>query len=246
MHRATPRLLEDVQALIAEAKQRHPEWLVLIEPLEETARSLDDPIWAAAAAGAEFLAKFRPDAPILDGASVPVPAEALRIAPLLAASIRGETDDVPASLAAMPLLHACARTHAQRIPPNWPHGYCPVCGAWPVLAELVGMDRGRHLRCGRCAADWPASWLRCPYCGEHDHERLARLVPEATRETRYVEICESCGGYLKTMTTLRASGPIELTIKDLDTVELDVAALEAGFKRPKGLGFSVDVRLAAR
>jgi len=32
----------------------------------------------------------------------------------------------------------------------WQQGYCPVCGAWPILAELRGVELARYLRCAAC------------------------------------------------------------------------------------------------
>src|SRR5688500_7088876 len=43
-----------------------------------------------------------------------------------------DTTDAVAGLAVMPILHACRR-RVQR--PEWRRACCPVCGAWPALAE---------------------------------------------------------------------------------------------------------------
>src|SRR5438034_966843 len=73
------------------------------------------------------------------------------------------------NLAVWPLLQACGRQLQTHIPSGWSRGYCPVCGAWPVLAELRGLERTRCLRCGRCGGDWQRPWLACVYCSERDH-----------------------------------------------------------------------------
>jgi len=86
------------------------------------------------------------------------------------------------NLAVWPLLQACGRRLQAHIPSGWSRGYCPVCGAWPVLAELRGLERTRCLRCGRCGADWQRPWLACVYCNERDHERLGSLVIEGRVE----------------------------------------------------------------
>ena len=41
-----------------------------------------------------------------------------------------------AQVASMPLLTAVAQTLESRDANAWQRGYCPVCGAWPSLAEL--------------------------------------------------------------------------------------------------------------
>src|SRR5205807_9292173 len=67
---------------------------------------------------------------------------------------------VVGQMAAVPLLQACARGLASQIPASWWEGYCPVCGAWPVVAEYRGLERKRQLRCGRCGTGWAVPVLR--------------------------------------------------------------------------------------
>lgn len=147
------------------------------------------------------------------------------------------------NLAVWPLLQACGRQLQARIPSGWSRGYCPVCGAWPVLAELRGLERTRCLRCGRCGADWQRPWLACVYCNERDHERLGSLIIAGRVEGRTVETCASCHGHLKSLATLQAVAPQDLLVSDLETVELDLVAWERGFRRPARPGFLVAVRL---
>ena len=161
----------------------------------------------------------------------------------------GADPDALAAVAALlpvPFLRACAERLGTRVAPTWTRGYCPICGAWPALAEARGLERERRLRCGRCAADWPSTWLTCPYCATAQHTRLGSLVPEATRETRKVDTCAACRGYLKTLTTLVPTAADELGLLDLATVELDIAALEHGYARPGGVGVPLRVRLQPR
>ena len=148
-------------------------------------------------------------------------------------------------LLALPLLSACARSLAGHATADWRHGYCPTCGAWPALAEARGLERSRHLRCGRCGGDWRTEWMRCPYCGTGEHTRLGALVSEVTGETRKIDTCEACRGYLKTLMTLTVRSPIEVALDDLTTVALDIAALEHGYRRPQGPGYPLAVTLVA-
>jgi FdhE protein len=148
-----------------------------------------------------------------------------------------------AHVAAFPLLQSCGRLLDDGVPVYWPHSYCPICAAWPILAERRGLDRGRHLRCGRCGGEWEVQWLQCIYCGEREHERLGSLVPEDTGELLKVETCSSCLGYLKSVATLQAIPPLELLLQDLETVELDLVALDRGYVRPSETGFQLKVRV---
>ena len=148
------------------------------------------------------------------------------------AGIQPQALEVIAQLAVMPLLHECAVRWREHIPTAWTHGYCPVCAAWPALAELRGLERSRRLRCGRCATDWPLPVLQCAYCGEADHERLGTLTPEGESQTRRVETCHTCKGYLKTFTALRPMTLRTVAMTDLASVDLDLIAQERAYSRP--------------
>jgi FdhE protein len=74
--------------------------------------------------------------------------------------------------------------------------------------------------------------LWCIYCGEKDHRKLGSLVPEGAGETLKVDTCETCRGYLKSVATLQPIPPFELLLQDLETVELDLVAMERGYERP--------------
>jgi FdhE protein len=163
-----------------------------------------------------------------------------------AAGVDGGALASVADLAALAPLQSCGRLLGQQVPRSWPHGYCPICGAWPILAERRGLDRTRRLRCGRCGGDWPVNWLCCVYCGEKEHERLGSLVPEDRGETLAVETCASCHGYLKSVATLQQIPAFTLLLQDLETVELDLVALGRGYSRPGGGGFALDLRVTAR
>lgn len=137
-----------------------------------------------------------------------------------------------AHFAAMPLLlHAAAHAHTF-LPVDWNQGCCPVCGAWPVLAELRGLERQRVLRCGRCATAWSRAVLRCTFCDERDHRRQGSLVPQEGGEFLRIETCSSCRGYLKCFTTLRAKPAWSLALDDLRSLPLELKAVERGFSRP--------------
>jgi FdhE protein len=173
-----------------------------------------------------------------DRAGIGVLAEAGGVDPGVLASV--------ADLAALPLLQSCGRLLAEQVPRFWPHGYCPICASWPILSERRGLDRTRRLRCGRCGGDWEVEWLCCTYCGEREHERLGSLVPDDRGEMLKVETCATCRGYLKSVATLQGIPPFELLLQDLETVELDLVALDRGYRRPQESGFPLDVRVAAR
>lgn len=149
-----------------------------------------------------------------------------------------------AELAVAPIMRAIAERVAGAGPERWGEGYCPVCGAWPTLVEMRGLDRQRHLRCSRCGGGWRRDLLHCAYCGERDHERQKAFAAEGEEESRRVEACDSCSGYTKAIATLAATPAAELALEDLATVELDLVALERGYRRPDRPGHALGVRFA--
>jgi FdhE protein len=148
-----------------------------------------------------------------------------------------------AHLMALPLLRSCGQLLEDQIPSYWARGYCPICAAWPIIAERRGLDRTRRLRCGRCGSEWEMQWLCCVYCGNREHERLGSLILEEQGERLKVETCAGCRGYLKSVATLQAIPHFELLVQDLETIELDLVALDRGYQRPPGLGFALEVHV---
>ncbi len=158
--------------------------------------------------------------------------------------IDGAAFGVLAHVATMPLLQRARLSAA--MPEPWTHGYCPWCGAWPVFAEVVGLDRSRALRCGRCGGGWPFQWLRCAFCDEHRHDQLGSLVPEREDDARRIEKCETCRAYIKALPTLAPAEPWAVPLEDLRTVELDIAAAEHDYHRPDGDGWLLEVELTGQ
>lgn len=157
------------------------------------------------------------------------------------AGVDSHAFEVIGQLAAMPLLHACGQRYRDHIPSEWMRGYCPVCAAWPTIVELRGLERNRRLRCGRCASDWPLPVLQCAFCDELHHDQLGTLTPEDEPQTRRVDVCRSCKGYLKGFTTLRPMSLRMVTMTDLASVDLDLIAQEREYSRPERSAFALEL-----
>jgi len=191
-------------------------------------------------------------------------ADAFDVGPLLDDALNGDTDAIARAAAAggydptafaqllelalQPVLwEAAARCAALTDIDRWDRGYCPVCGAWPALAELVGAEKRRVLRCGRCGTGWSWLVLLCPYCGNDDHRSLGTLTPERERPGAgeaqaaiRVDTCERCHGYVKALASFHSVPTPRLAAEDAATVHLDVGGRERGYTRPG----AVDVETA--
>jgi FdhE protein len=152
------------------------------------------------------------------------------------ASHRGLAPDLVwlvAELAVGPFVHALqeslfAKSGADALA-GWNNGYCPACGSWPAMAEVVGGHR--VLRCSFCSMAWELTTYACIYC-EESGDAFVTAAPGEERKDRRLEVCSTCGSYLKTV-DLAALSPFPLlAIADLETMDLDVAAMEHNYQRP--------------
>jgi FdhE protein len=161
----------------------------------------------------------------------------------VAASSGADAEALQAVVALLPVpfLHACNRRWASLLSGSWVEGYCPVCAAWPAFAELRGIERRRYFRCGRCSTEWHAQALLCPYCGTNTHDDLDTLVPAKTGSNAVIDACKRCQGYVKTLTRLQGCPAGTVMLEDLASVDLDVAALAHGYRRPAGAGYPLTI-----
>jgi FdhE protein len=142
-----------------------------------------------------------------------------------------------AELAVSPFVHALQHTlfgntgdaALRAALDDWNRGYCAACGSWPALAEVVGGHR--TLRCSFCSSAWELNHYACIYCGESG-EKFVTAAPDEERKDRRVEVCGACGGYLKTVDLVELSPFPLLSISDIESTDLDVAAMDHGYARP--------------
>lgn len=160
------------------------------------------------------------------------------------AAVRGADEEAfqaVIALLAIPFLQSCNRRWASPLTESYSEGSCPICGSWPALAEVRGIERNRYLRCARCGSEWLSRVLHCAYCGTTNHEHLASLVPEKTGSSGAIEACRRCHTYLKVFTRLQGSKPAEVMLQDLASVDFDVAALDQGYTRPVRPGRDIQI-----
>jgi FdhE protein len=146
-----------------------------------------------------------------------------------------------AELAVSPFAHAlqqlllCPAGQSQPDAPlaaaldEWPHGYCPMCGSWPAIVE--SLTGARVLRCSFCALAWSLPSASCLYCGE-DGSTFVKSSPDPERPDRRLEACGSCRSYVKTIEVAEPLPFPLLAIADLETMDLDVLAMQQGYQRP--------------
>jgi hypothetical protein len=158
-------------------------------------------------------------------------------------SVRADTVAVLAQLTAFRCCE-CARLAGADASRAWQAGsYRPVCGVWRRCRAARHRPRPtasrRMLRRGLVVPGLALRVLR-------QWTISARPAPRRGRRTRRrVETCESCHGYLKSVTTLGALPFRTLALEDLTTVPLDLAARDRGFSRPPRPGWQPRITLVA-
>ncbi len=85
---------------------------------------------------------------------------------------------------------------------------------------------------------WELKTYACIYC-EESGEPFVTAAPDEERKDRRVEVCSACGSYLKTVDLPELSPFPLLAIADLETMDLDVAAMEHHYQRPALKEFAV-------
>jgi FdhE protein len=151
-----------------------------------------------------------------------------------------------AELAVGPVAHALQRvllsTPSSRALADalaaWTHGYCPACGSWPALAEVVAGHR--LLRCSFCAATWERHTYSCVYCDEAG-KPFVTAAPDELQSGRRLELCSACGAYLKAVETDDISPFPLVALADMETMDLDVAAMDHQFGRPQIKDFKLGI-----
>jgi formate dehydrogenase maturation protein FdhE len=147
---------------------------------------------------------------------------------------RGSTVDALLANALAPYLEkAAARLTPRLALDQWQQSHCPVCGGLPDFA-LWDMQRGtRELLCERCRTSWHTPDEACAFCGDTEPEQRGFYTSED--DLYRVEVCDSCGFYLKGMDRLKAkrAGLTPLPAAErLLTPGLDLLAVQEGFTRP--------------
>ncbi len=140
-------------------------------------------------------------------------------------------------VAASPVLELAAAAVEPVSRQRWSKPLCPHCGGMPQVS-VIGEESGeflagspRNLVCSRCASWWPWPRAVCPSCEEHDSRRTTTYHAAGQPGTR-IDVCETCGGYIKTF-DLREPGGKDVVplVDDVATLSLDVWAQERGAHR---------------
>ncbi len=109
----------------------------------------------------------------------------------------------------------------------WGNGYCPVCGSQTKIGYLHGEGGKQSLKCEVCGMEWSFKRVRCPFCGNEDHEKLGFYELEEGAYRLY--FCDVCNSYWKVVDERKLPG-IPREFYPIITMDLDLLAKEEGYK----------------
>jgi FdhE protein len=109
---------------------------------------------------------------------------------------------------------------------------CPACASLPSVARLRRADGRRIMTCGLCGTEWEAKRLACACCGTEDQSLLG-VLRLSDGDARWLETCERCKGYVKTVDERRLpEGETVLpVVEESATLHLDLLAEREGYIR---------------
>lgn len=183
--------------------------------------------------------------PLAEGLGVASPAERRALAEVLLgggdsaawAARYGVEEDMLLALGGLVLQPFMARfaRAVQRVAPLhlWRRTQCPICGTTPDLCR-IDPDNIRHLHCPQCDTQWEHHRLTCAVCGTDDVKQVSILTLAGLEPWR-VEVCDRCGGYIKTLDQRHggqlAMPRVDLYLEDARTLQLDLLAEQEGYRR---------------
>jgi FdhE protein len=110
----------------------------------------------------------------------------------------------------------------------WDRGYCPVCGAAPMIAKIKEGQSARILHCSQCSHEWTFSRVTCPACGNVKQKTMTYFfVTDRPQESTCV--CEQCRRYLITADRVSELIDFDAQVCALSLVHLDVMMQEKGY-----------------
>ena len=109
---------------------------------------------------------------------------------------------------------------------------CPACDSPPSIARLRRADGRRLLACSLCGGEWEAVRLGCACCGTQERTALG-VLRLADADPRWIETCEKCQGYIKTVDERRlAEGETVFpVVEEAATLHMDLLAEREGYIR---------------
>jgi FdhE protein len=136
------------------------------------------------------------------------------------------------ALAAPFVTHAATRLTPPEAQRDTPDGHCRRCASPPGIATLRHDDGARVIHCPLCSSSREFKRIACPHCGCADSDCLT-ILRVHDEDPRWLEACESCKHYIKTIDARKTAGGARLLAlaEDTATLHLDLIAERENYHR---------------
>jgi FdhE protein len=111
---------------------------------------------------------------------------------------------------------------------TWDKGFCPICGAAPMVARIDDGIAKRWLHCSQCGNEWTFSRVICPSCENRDQKAMDYFFIEG-KEQESTFVCTKCKHYLITLNKLSDLTEFHGEVTALSLVHLDVLMQEKDY-----------------
>ena len=122
-------------------------------------------------------------------------------------------------------LNALRELNQDLVSDTWNSGTCPFCSSYPRIA--FDSEAGRRISCLMCGQEWEIQRIKCPYCGNTDHETLGYFEAEEIEGVR-IHYCDKCKHYIKVIDTRKRSAQ-DAETEDVITLVMDELARQEGY-----------------
>jgi len=114
-------------------------------------------------------------------------------------------------------LNALRELNQDLVSDTWNSGTCPFCNSYPRIA--FDSETSRRISCLMCGQEWEIQRIKCPYCGNDDHETLGYFEAEEIEGVR-IYFCNKCKHYIKVFDT-RKRDTQDAETEDVITLVMD-------------------------
>ncbi len=139
-----------------------------------------------------------------------------------------------------PYLELCSEFFTKKLSQyHWDQPFCPICGSTPSMALVNERQMERKLWCRICDTVWLFPATGCPFCLNREQSSL-KLIFLSDRKPIRVDACDHCHNYIKTIDETIAEPIHNLSVKNVETLSLDLLAQIMGYQTSDSIKFYLE------